>query len=182
MGGTLFTPNIKVSNCYSTAVLKGPYSSGKIIASIWMAPESVVAENCFGDGKMWGCTSQNNMLKTYYNSYSTVAPNATYTNWTQLSAEQMQGENALINMPLGDKFMVTDGYPVLKVFNKTPVTPDILLGDVNGDDNVDTTDLASLKLNLAGLSSEVGEGADLNGDGNIDTTDLAELKLKLAGL
>ena len=57
-----------------------------------------------------------------------------------------------------------------------------VIGDVNGDGNVDTTDLASLKLNLAGLSSEIGEGADLNGDGNIDTTDLAALKLKLAGL
>ncbi len=182
MGGTLFTPDIKVSNCYSTAVLKGPYSSGKIIASIWMAPESVVAENCFGDGKMWGCTSSGNALKTAYNSYSTAEPNATYTNWSQLSAEQMQGENALNNMPLGDKFMVTDGYPVLKVFNKIPVIPDVLVGDVNGDGNVDTTDLASLKLNLAGLSSEIGEGADLNGDGNVDTTDLAALKLKLAGL
>jgi hypothetical protein len=49
-------------------------------------------------------------------------------------------------------------------------------------EKVDTTDLAGLKFNLAGLSSEIGEGADLNGDGNIDTTDLAALKLKLAGL
>jgi hypothetical protein len=145
-------------------------------------PESFVASNCYGNGSLWLCASSGNALKTAYNSYSTVAPNATYTTWTQLSAEQMQGENALNNMPLGDKFMVTDGYPVLKVFNKTPVTPDVLLGDVNGDGNVDTTDLASLKLNLAGLSSEIGEGADLNGDGNIDTTDLAVLKLKLAGL
>ena len=59
------------------------------------------------------------------------------------------------------------------------------LGDVNGDGNVDTTDLAMLKLYLAGLTdlSEISmDGADINADGGIDTTDLASLKLKLAGL
>ncbi|MBR2042722.1 MAG: leucine-rich repeat protein, partial [Clostridia bacterium] len=60
-----------------------------------------------------------------------------------------------------------------------------VIGDCNGDYNVDTTDLAVLKLNLAGIGelSDTGKlGADLNGDGSIDTTDLAKLKLKLAGI
>ena len=55
------------------------------------------------------------------------------------------------------------------------------LGDVNGDGEVNTVDLAELKLFLAGLS-EVQGNADLNDDKKIDTADLAELKLQLAGL
>lgn len=61
----------------------------------------------------------------------------------------------------------------------------LLLGDCNGDGDVDTTDLATLKLFLAGVGdlSDTGKlGADLNGDGGVNTTDLASLKLKLAGI
>ncbi len=60
-----------------------------------------------------------------------------------------------------------------------------LSGDVNADGNVDTTDLAALKLFLAGAVKEDGidkNGADLNNDTKVDTTDLASLKLKLAGI
>ena len=60
-----------------------------------------------------------------------------------------------------------------------------VIGDCNADGNVDTTDLATMKLFLAGLSdlSDIGLLAgDLNGDGKVDTTDLATLKLKLAGI
>ena len=53
-------------------------------------------------------------------------------------------------------------------------------GDCNGDGEIDATDLAILKLKLAG-SAEVAAGADCNGDGKIDATDLAILKLYLAG-
>jgi len=56
-----------------------------------------------------------------------------------------------------------------------------VLGDVNGDGEVDTVDLAEIKLFLAGLS-EVQGNADLNDDKKIDTVDLANLKLQLAGL
>ncbi len=59
---------------------------------------------------------------------------------------------------------------------------DCIPGDVNGDLNVDTTDLATIKLYLAGLTSEVAPGADADADGNINTGDLATLKLMLAGL
>ena len=58
-------------------------------------------------------------------------------------------------------------------------------GDCNGDGNVNTTDLAVMKLFLAGVGdlSDTGKlGADLNGDGDVNTTDLAQLKLKLAGI
>ncbi len=59
------------------------------------------------------------------------------------------------------------------------------LGDLNDDREVTTTDLAVMKLYLAGLSNlndtELLAG-DLNEDGAVDTTDLASLKLLLAGI
>lgn len=61
----------------------------------------------------------------------------------------------------------------------------LLSGDCNGDFDVNTTDLAIMKLFLAGVGelSDTGKlGADLNGDGEVNTTDLASLKLKLAGI
>lgn len=58
-----------------------------------------------------------------------------------------------------------------------------IIGDVSGDKKVTTTDLALLKLYLAGIGELEGVGqlgADLSGDGDITTTDLALLKLYLA--
>lgn len=55
-------------------------------------------------------------------------------------------------------------------------------GDCNGDGEVNTTDLAVMKLFLAGAGEIDKSGADLNGDGEVNTTDLAELKLLLAGI
>lgn len=54
-------------------------------------------------------------------------------------------------------------------------------GDCNGDGSVNTTDLAVLKLFLAG-EGDITSAGDINGDGEINTTDLAELKLLLAGV
>ncbi|MBR2042770.1 MAG: dockerin type I repeat-containing protein [Clostridia bacterium] len=56
-----------------------------------------------------------------------------------------------------------------------------IYGDCDGNKEIDTTDLAMLKLKLAGIG-EVGPGADCNGDGELNTTDLAMLKLNLAGI
>ncbi|MBE6739103.1 MAG: hypothetical protein E7565_02155 [Ruminococcaceae bacterium] len=67
------------------------------------------------------------------------------------------------------------------VINVVAPAVTVVLGDVNGDGAVDTTDLAELKLYLAGLQTEVSEGADMDEDGSVDTTDLAMLKLLLAG-
>ncbi len=54
-------------------------------------------------------------------------------------------------------------------------------GDVDGDGKVSTTDLATIKLFLAGSYSEkVYSGADFDKDGYINTSDLALLKLYLA--
>lgn len=53
-------------------------------------------------------------------------------------------------------------------------------GDADGDGVVNTTDLATLKLHLAGTVSQINDLADYNKDSFIDTTDLASLKLYLA--
>jgi hypothetical protein len=55
-------------------------------------------------------------------------------------------------------------------------------GDVNNDGNIDTTDLAELKLYLAGITSDVNAFADYDCNGSVDTSDLAALKLYLAGV
>lgn len=53
-------------------------------------------------------------------------------------------------------------------------------GDADGDGVVNTTDLAALKLYLAGAASQINDLADYNKDSFINTTDLASLKLYLA--
>ena len=59
---------------------------------------------------------------------------------------------------------------------------DAVAGDVDGDGKVNTTDLAKLKLYLAGASSNIDfNGADMDGKDGVNTTDLALLKLYLAG-
>ncbi len=59
-------------------------------------------------------------------------------------------------------------------------------GDVNGDSQVNTVDLATMKLFLAGFENVEIERypncADCNCDFRIDTEDLAVLKLELAGI
>ena len=68
---------------------------------------------------------------------------------------------------------------------KTEKILEFILGDLNGDNLVNTVDLAVMKLYLVGLSQldEAGMFAgDFNNDKQINTTDLAILKLMLVGL
>ncbi|MBE6739644.1 MAG: hypothetical protein E7565_04930 [Ruminococcaceae bacterium] len=63
--------------------------------------------------------------------------------------------------------------------------PPYVIGDISGDGSVDTTDLAVMKLFLAGIGDiddTVKVAGDMTGDGQINTTDLAQLKLFLAGV
>ena len=76
-----------------------------------------------------------------------------------------EGERIFFNMKSGEIEIVTS-----------------IPGDANGDGNVDTTDLAAMKLYLAGATNEIAPGVDADGSGVIDTGDLATLKLILAGL
>ena len=57
-------------------------------------------------------------------------------------------------------------------------------GDVDGDGDCDTSDLANLKLLLAGVKAVGNKGIvnpDVNTDGEVNTTDLEQLRSKLSG-
>lgn len=56
-------------------------------------------------------------------------------------------------------------------------TPDLAVGDLNGDGNVDVTDVSLLIDVVLGKTVELAEGAvaDLNGDGNTDVSDVSLL-------
>lgn len=59
------------------------------------------------------------------------------------------------------------------------------LGDINGDDTINTQDLVVLRKLLAGLITEsdiIADAADLDYSGSIDTSDLVALRKIIAGL
>ena len=63
------------------------------------------------------------------------------------------------------------------------VVKDTIAGDIFIDGNINTSDLASLKIVLTAIANDDYTSyctADLDGDGKISTSDLANLKLKLA--
>ncbi|MBR2043159.1 MAG: hypothetical protein IJ946_02340 [Clostridia bacterium] len=56
-------------------------------------------------------------------------------------------------------------------------------GDVDDNGKVDTSDLAALKLYLAGIGADINnQYADMDSNEQVDTSDLAALKLYLAGI
>lgn len=64
------------------------------------------------------------------------------------------------------------------------ITSELLLGDINYDGVVDTSDLAVMKLYLVGksdLTEKELASANVSRNGEVDTTDLALLKLFLVG-
>lgn len=80
----------------------------------------------------------------------------------------------------GDAIVVNGSSCVITV---AAATVTIVKGDVNGDGERNTTDLAVLKLFLAsGERTEDVVNPDVNGDNSENTTDLAALKLMLAGV
>ena len=71
-----------------------------------------------------------------------------------------------------------------KAFTVTVEEMTVIPGDIDGSGKVDTTDLAELKLYLAGAKTLEGDAliaADIDGSGKPDTVDLAQMKLYLSG-
>lgn len=87
--------------------------------------------------------------------------------------------NLAANAQNGDSTVAVNGSTCK--LTVTESAEETVVGDVDGDGDCDGTDLAILKLNLAGAGNAVTDGADMNGDGNVNASDLALLKLKLAG-
>ena len=60
----------------------------------------------------------------------------------------------------------------------------VILGDVNGDDNVDITDVVAIANFVMGSESDnfVEANADMNGDNSIDVTDVVALANQVMGL
>ena len=58
-------------------------------------------------------------------------------------------------------------------------------GDLNGDGDVNVTDLSAIAAHVKGvrpLKEEALEKADLNGDGDINVTDLSKLAAHVKGI
>ena len=92
-------------------------------------------------------------------------------------------ENAKEITFTSDNWHYKKSVPVPKAISDF-IKGETVFGDVNGDGACNTSDLAELKLLLAGAKSKNDANIvnpDVNSDQNIDTTDLAVLKLYLAG-
>ena len=66
-----------------------------------------------------------------------------------------------------------------------PAEPDAVLGDVNGDGEIDITDATAIQKYLAELielNSEQKNAADTNGDGEVDITDVTQIQKYIAEL
>jgi len=89
-------------------------------------------------------------------------------------------DDATLYVPKGTKakYEATEGWKVFP--NIVEMEPVVIEGDLNGDEEVDVTDVVELiDMVLAGSNDPAG---DINGDGEVDVTDVVELiDMVLAG-
>ena len=89
--------------------------------------------------------------------------------------------DAILYVPKGTKeiYHATEGWKNFAIIVEMDEEP-ALEGDLNGDDEIDVTDVVELiDMVLAGTYDAVG---DINGDGEVDVTDVVELiDMVLAG-
>ena len=170
-------PSVSINNCYSLATLAGTGHKGAFFGEVWNEEGINTREiyNSFAVGYplIWDGTDEDPVAAV--NCYATVADTEVITEGqiTVLTQEAMQGAAALENMSDLDGFYATESYPAIKAIG-------MLLGDVDGDWNCNSTDLTAL-INILLGTSNVGL-ADINGDGSDDVRDLINLKKKCTGL
>ena len=170
-------PSVSINNCYSLATLAGTGHKGAFFGEVWNEEGINTREiyNSFAVGYplIWDGTDEDPVAAV--NCYATVADTEVITEGqiTVLTQEAMQGAAALEKMSGLDGFYATESYPAIKAIG-------MLLGDVDGDWNCNSTDLTAL-INILLGTSNVGL-ADINGDGSDDVRDLINLKKKCTGL
>lgn len=116
-----------------------------------------------------------------------VAPNGDWQTWTDAECK-VSGASGIHNVFL--KFTGGSGYLFnlnwFQFVNSAPIEPDTMVGDLNGDSNIDATDYALLKMYLLGAIDDFPAeddlvAGDLNGDKVIDALDFAVFKQYLLG-
>ena len=85
-------------------------------------------------------------------------------------------ENATLYVPKGTKTLYekTEGWNMFKNIVEGEPDPESIKGDVNGDGQVNGTDLVALTNIILGKSSQT-KAADVNGDGSVNGTDYVTL-------
>jgi len=110
----------------------------------------------------------------YFDSIYTVLPLSQLegVTWTATGGITIKGTNA-VPTALGEATLTATAGKFSKTYNLVVTGLATLVGDVNGDGVIDSTDVTVL-LNAI-LSGTTIEGGDINGDGVINTTDLTAL-------
>ncbi|MFN0136650.1 MAG: lectin-like protein [Phycisphaerae bacterium] len=100
----------------------------------------------------------------------------TFTNWSGGEPNNSGGVEDVVEMFGNGLWNDNREVPTAQVFGLVEVpAPAICPGDVDGDNDVDLTDLATLLSNFGVPSGATREQGDLDGDGDVDLTDLATL-------
>lgn len=131
--------------------------------------------------------SSHSYWRDYIDYYARVISPGTYT----AQGPVIQGLNSRDNINTGKTEIVTieATEPILTPIEELPTptpTPieDILYGDVDGNDMVNSIDFALIRMYLLGLKRQLpmsDKYADLNGDGNVNALDLALMRQYLLG-
>lgn len=139
------------------------------------------------EGQMIRFYAYNRSSLRYIEYYARVISPGTYT----AQGPVIQNMSSRDNINVGKTEMVTieATEPILTPIEDLPdPTPnpveDILYGDVNGDNSINSLDFAMLRMYLVGRRSDFpmsNKYADLDGDGNVNSLDLALMRKYLLG-
>ena len=168
-------PSAAIERCYSAASLSGD-KSGAFFGKVWQGESGNTRElsNCFATGVplIWDGSGEDPVSAV--NCYGTVAETEVITGdgiITVIAENAMKGADALIAMNKLEGFYATEGYPAIRSIGE-------LLGDVNGDWNGNSDDIAAVRKHLLGITS-LGL-FDVNVDGDEDIRDLVNLKRRFS--
>ena len=168
-------PSVTAERCYSLGVLSGAMQ-GAFFGKVWQGEGGNTREliNCFVTGAplIWDGSGEDPV--SALNCYGTVAETEVITGdgfITVIAEQDMKGAEALTAMNKLEGFYAAEGYPAIRSIGE-------LLGDVNGDWNGNSEDIAALRKHFLGISN-VGL-FDINSDACEDIRDFIFLKKLLS--